>query len=202
MTWRCDVCRDERTFLSRKGLQAHLFHFHQLTLQQNRNQAGEVFDSLEQLVGMQYEIRKRHIQMAAASKSERTLIRRRTEHIVRPQRHSHIRVQEGDESTSSATVARTSTESSPTNDPSLIENIHVKSQTWYPKVVPLDSAGQKENWEDELDYIPIEALVELFPGEDNEMLLEQYRVPTPEVDEQEPYIGNVILKPPMILRMT
>lgn len=89
----CEACRDERIYPTRKGLNAHLFHFHGLSLQQNKNQTGDVFYTLEPLVGVEYETRKRRIQMSAASKHERDIIRQRTAHIIRPPRHAHITVE-------------------------------------------------------------------------------------------------------------
>lgn len=154
---------------------------------------------IKPLVGEDYERRQRQIQLAAASRSERTIIRRRTQHLVRPPRHSHIRgLGEGGESTDSVLATRSSTELSPMQHPSQTNDIQTKPRKPLREREVLNENESKsnlqENWE--LDLVPIEALVDLFPGKDNQELIEQYRVPTPEVGEPEVNICDVILQPP------
>lgn len=174
VTWTCEACRDQRIYPTRKGLNAHLFHYHGLTLEHNKNEDGEIFYTLQPLVGLDYEVRKRRIQMAAASKNERSIIRQRTTHIVQQQKHSHTTIEGGVDAvmTSETTVASSSTPIQPSSTALTLTLTEHSLQA---------NSRNKEEVEDwfEIDNIPIEDLIQCNENDTNQMI-KQYRVPTPD----------------------
>ena len=165
------VCKTEKAFPTRRALNSHLTNWYRSRLQQYTGHDGNPIYTLEPLSEYDYQVRRHRIRLSAASRSERVIIRRRTQTTIRPPKLDHIQVEGGREAVMNISAALRS--------PTTPKSLQLPAET---DNVPNDnnSTVADEDWFD-MDNATTQSLIDIIPCETNssDQQNEIYRAPTP-----------------------